>query len=242
MLESENILLVDDEKGILTLLEITLKKERFDNITCCMTGQETLELVKQNTYDLILLDVMLPDFNGFDLCREIRKHTNTPIIFITSCSTDFDKLTGFGIGGDDYITKPFNPLEVIARVKALLRRKNMYESSSDVATEDGKEYNFGRFSLKPDDALLIVNNEKIECTAKELDLLQFFCRNPNRIYTTSQIYEHVWGNQGYGVEKTVTIHISKIRKKLGDDPKCPKIILNLRGIGYKFIPPSMEEA
>ena len=125
MVEQEKILLVDDEVGILKLLEITLKKERFEKITFCTTGKETLNLVKNNTYDLILLDVMLPDFNGFELCREIRKHSNTPIIFITSASSDFDKLTGLGIGGDDYITKPFNPLEVVARVRALLRRKKM---------------------------------------------------------------------------------------------------------------------
>lgn len=236
----EKILLVDDEKGILTLLEITLKKERFHHITCSSTGQETLELIRKHTYDLILLDVMLPDFNGFDLCSEIRKHTNTPIIFLTSCSSDFDKLTGLGIGGDDYITKPFYTLEVVARVKALLRRKKMYETSAIQNTEVTKEYHFSSFSLNYSEALLTVNNKKMDCTAKELDLLAFFCKNPNRIFTTSQIYEHVWEEPGFGEEKTVTIHISKIRKKLGDDPKHPKIILNLRGIGYKFIPPVAE--
>lgn len=116
-MNAEKILLVDDELGILTLLEITLKKERYHNITSCSTGEQALFFVKNHTYNLILLDVMLGDVNGFDLCREIRKHTDTPIIFITSCASDFDKLTGLGIGGDDYITKPFNPLEVVARSK-----------------------------------------------------------------------------------------------------------------------------
>lgn len=241
MLESEKILLVDDEVGILKLIEITLKKERFKHITLSTTGKETIDLVQKNTYDLILLDVMLPDFNGFDLCSEIRKHTNTPIMFITSCSSDFDKLTGLGIGGDDYITKPFNPLEVVARVKALLRRKKMYESSSNTISKDINEYNFGRFIFKPDEALLIVNHKEIECTAKELDLLRFFCKNPYQIFTTSQIYENVWGENIFGEEKTVTIHISKIRKKLGDDTKSPKLIVNLRGVGYKFIPPEKEQ-
>lgn len=240
---SEKILLVDDERGILNLLEITLRKERFNHITCSMNGQDTLNLIKNNIYDLILLDVMLPDCNGFDLCNEIRRHTNTPIIFITSCSSDFDKLTGLGIGGDDYITKPFNPLEVIARVKALLRRKNMYESmnTNKIKLSDSITYDYERFSLKPSDASLVVNNKKVECTAKELELLTFFCKNPNRIFTTSQIYQYVWGENMIGEEKTVTIHISKIRKKLGDDPKQPQIILNLRGIGYKFVPPVVKQ-
>ncbi|XIG91646.1 DNA-binding response regulator [Priestia aryabhattai] len=244
LLKTEKILLVDDENGILDLLEITLRKERFEDITRSMNGKDTLFLIKQNKYDLILLDVMLPDYNGFELCSEIRKHTNTPIIFITSCSSDFDKLTGLGIGGDDYITKPFNPLEVIARIKALLRRKSLYESSSSENKRelvDSEEYNFGRFCLKPKDALLIVEDEKVECTAKELELLTFFFDNPNRIFTTSQLYQYVWKEHGLGEEKTVTIHISKIRKKLGDDTRSPKVILNLRGIGYKFVPPVMEE-
>ncbi|WP_223066202.1 response regulator transcription factor [Paenibacillus caui] len=237
MYNAEKILLVDDEVGILTLLEITLKKERYNDITCATSGSQTLDFIKSRTYDLILLDVMLPDFNGFDLCREIRKHTDTPIIFITSCATDFDKITGLGIGGDDYITKPFNPLEVVARIKALFRRQACLRSSFAVKTED-KQYHYDRFILKPADAELIVNGQLVECTAKELELLTFFCRNPNRIFTSSQIYELVWGSPGYGEEKTVTMHISKIRKKLEDNPKSPSMIVNLRGIGYKFVPPA----
>lgn len=238
MVNTERILLVDDEVGILNLLEITLRKERYNEITLSTTADQTLALIKNHSYDLILLDVMLPDMNGFELCREIRKHTNTPIIFITSCATDFDKLTGLTIGGDDYITKPFNPLEVIARIKALFRRQSMFQSSSSVKT-DNKLYNYGRFVFKPADAELIVDERPVECTAKELELLSFFCRNPNRIFTSSQIYESVWGSPGYGEEKTVTMHISKLRKKLEDNPKSPSMIINLIGIGYKFVPPDV---
>lgn len=182
MYNQEKILIVDDEIGILNLLEITLEKERYNNITCATTGKQTLNLIQNHSFDLILLDVMLPDFNGFDLCYEIRKHTNTNI--------------------------------------------------------NQKEYNYGYFVLKPEEATLIVAGEIVECTAKELELLSFFCRNPNRIFTISQIYELVWGEFIYGEEKTVTIHISKIRKKLKDNPKSPTMIINLRGIGYKFIPPA----
>lgn len=231
------ILIVDDEVGILKLLEITLRKENFINIDAASTGKDTLQLVKENHYDIILLDIMLPDISGFELCTEIRKHTNTPIIFVSARSTDFDKLTGLGIGGDDYITKPFNPLEVVARIKVILRRQKMYESSHQ---QQSSKFDFGYFSLNPESATLIVNNQLVDCTAKELELLHFFCKNPNRIFTTSQLYEFVWGNDVYGEEKTVTIHISKLRKKLGDDTRKPKIIVNLRGIGYKFIPPKED--
>lgn len=234
-MESAKILVVDDEIGILKLLEITLRKEHFINIDTESTGKGGLQRIKENTYDIILLDIMLPDISGFELCTEIRKHTNTPIIFVSARSTDFDKLTGLGIGGDDYITKPFNPLEVIARIKVILRRQKMNESSQQ---QQDTLYHYGYFTFNPESATLIVKNQPIECTAKELELLHFFCKNPNRIFTTAQLYEFVWGNDVFGEEKTVTIHISKLRKKLGDDTRKPKIIVNLRGIGYKFIPPN----
>ncbi|HDX9577063.1 TPA: response regulator transcription factor [Bacillus pseudomycoides] len=231
-METTKILVIDDEVGILKLLEITLRKENFIHIETASTGKDALQRIKETVYDIILLDIMLPDISGFELCTEIRKNTNTPIIFVSARSTDFDKLTGLGIGGDDYITKPFNPLEVIARIKVILRRQKIYESSQQQETL----YNYGYFTFNPESATLTVNNQSVECTAKELELLHFFCKNPNRIFTTSQLYEFVWGNDVFGEEKTVTIHISKLRKKLGDDTRKPKIIVNLRGIGYKFIP------
>lgn len=233
-MESTKILVVDDEIGLLKLLEITLRKENFNHIETASTGKGALQRIKETAYDIILLDIMLPDISGFELCTEIRKNTNTPIIFISARSTDFDKLTGLGIGGDDYITKPFNPLEVVARVKVILRRKEMYERSQQQDTL----YDYGYFIFNPESATLTVKNQPVECTAKELELLHFFCKNPNRIFTTAQLYEFVWGNDVFGEEKTVTIHISKLRKKLGDDTRKPKIIVNLRGIGYKFIPPN----
>lgn len=236
-MEGVKILTVDDEIGILKLLDITLRKENFTNIDSASNGKDTLQLIKDNHYDIILLDIMLPDISGFELCTAIRNHTNTPIIFVSARSTDFDKLTGLGLGGDDYITKPFNPLEVVARIKAILRRQKMYENTQQQLET---KFDFGYFTLNPETATLIVNKLPVECTAKELELLQFFCRNPNRIFTTSQLYELVWGNDVYGEEKTVTIHISKLRKKLGDDTRKPRIIVNLRGIGYKFIPPKEE--
>ena len=239
MMPTEKILLIDDEVGLLELLKVTLQKERYHNISCASTASDALELIKSNTYDLILLDVMLPDFSGFDLCSEIRKYTYTPIIFLTACGSEYDKLTGLALGGDDYITKPFNPLEVVARVKAILRRQSHYAENKDDSLNE--IFNYELFSLDTKTATLIVNHEVIECTAKEFDLLRFFCKNPNRIFTATQLYEAVWDELGLGDEKTVSMHISKLRKKLNDDSKAPKMIINLRGIGYKFIPPVKGE-
>lgn len=236
MIDDANILIVDDEVGILKMLEITLQKEHFTRITTSSTKEEALQALAEQDFDIILLDVMLPDGDGFALCSSIRQQTTAPILFISARSSDFDKLTGLSVGGDDYITKPFNPLEVVARIRAILRRQHVYEKKT--VQPEMKSYVYETFTFFPDEALLIVHGETVQATAKELELLQFFCKNPNRVFTTSQIYELVWGEDVFGEEKTVTIHIAKLRKKLGDNTRKPSIIVNLRGIGYKFIPPT----
>ena len=136
MYNAEKILLIDDEPGLLKMLKITLQRERYKNIACAKTATHAMNLIKENKYDLIILDVMLPDFSGFDLCTKIRKITYTPIIFLSACDSDYNKLTGLAIGGDDYITKPFNPLEVVARVKTILRRQQyaLSQASSELNT------------------------------------------------------------------------------------------------------------
>jgi len=236
MMDDAKILIVDDEIGILKILEITLKKEHFIHITAVTTKTEALEMLNSKHFDIVLLDVMLPDGDGFALCSTIRQHTTAPILFISARSSDFDKLTGLSVGGDDYITKPFNPLEVVARIRAILRRQREYEKKASLPQI--KNYVYSTFSFYPEEALLKVHGVAIQATAKELEVLQFFCENPARVFTTSQIYERVWGEDVFGEEKTVTIHIAKLRKKLRDNTRNPKIIVNLRGIGYKFIPPT----
>ena len=240
MTNNANILIVDDEVGILKLLEITLRKEHFSHIKTASTKTEALEASREQDFDIILLDVMLPDGEGFALCSEIRVHTTTPILFISARTGDFDKLTGLSVGGDDYITKPFNPLEVVARIRAILRRQRLYEGQSQQTKSNTFVYD--TFTFEPDKALLTVQGNVVEVTAKELELLQFLCKHPNRVFSTSQIYESVWGEDAFGEEKTVTIHIAKLRKKLGDHTRQPKIIVNLRGIGYKFIPPTGDQS
>ena len=235
MKDQAKILIVDDEEGILKLLDITLRKEHFTHITKATTKASALASVAKESFDIILLDVMLPDGDGFALCSAIRQQTNAPILFISARTSDFDKLTGLSMGGDDYITKPFNPLEVVARIRAILRRQRDYgQSSKSVA------YEYSTFTFLPEQALLVVQGEQVHATAKELELLRFFCEHPNYVFTTQQIYERVWGEDVYGEEKTVTIHIAKLRKKLGDDTKNPTVLVNLRGIGYKFLPPVGE--
>ncbi|WP_459501354.1 response regulator transcription factor [Bacillus sp. C1] len=237
-MRTEKILLVDDEQGILDMLVLTLRKENFTHITTAINGAETLNFIKSHPFDIILLDVMLPDIDGFELCRQIRNYTNTPILFVTARSSDLDKLTGLGIGGDDYITKPFNPLEVAARINVQLRRQSMIQENR---YDENSNLHFQSFSIYPSEGLITVNGKSVHCTAKELELLTFLCKHPNRIFTAEQLYEQVWGLTSIGDDKTVVMHISKLRKKIEADPKAPKYIINLRGIGYKFIPDAKEK-
>lgn len=236
-MRTEKILLIDDEQGILDMLVLTLKKENFIHITTAINGRETLNLIKNHSFDIILLDVMLPDIDGFELCRQIRNYTNTPILFVTARSSDLDKLTGLGIGGDDYITKPFNPLEVAARINVQLRRQRMLLDHQQVGNSN---LHFQSFSLYPSEGRMTVHEKTVHCTAKELELLTFLCTHPNRIFTAEQLYEQVWGFSSMGDDKTVVMHISKLRKKIEVDPRSPQYIINLRGIGYKFIPHTKE--
>lgn len=237
MTQKEKILLIDDEAGLLTMLSITLYKEHFRNIHTASTGTGALRLIKENEYDLIILDVVLSDCNGFELCSKIRHYTDAPIIFLSARSSDFDKLTGLALGGDDYITKPFNTMELVARMKALFRRQRMTQRRVDMLKDDVNIFDYGHIVILPEQGIVKVNSTEVCCTAKEMKLLTFFCRNPNRIFSVSYLYDIVWGINAVGDEKTVGIHISKIRKKLLDISYPPKIITSIRGMGYKFIPP-----
>ncbi|MCQ6268608.1 response regulator transcription factor [Fictibacillus sp. WQ 8-8] len=232
-MRNESILVVDDEAGILIMLENLLRKEGYTRITKAGSAAEALMAVRTTLFDMIVLDVMLPDMDGFSLCTEIRKTITTPILFLTARSSDMDKLQGLFLGGDDYVTKPFNPLEVVARIQAHLRRSALY--ASDVVSVESV-YQYDTFTLNWTTGQLIVGNVDTPCPAKELELLLYFCKHPNRVFTAQQLYEQVWGTMVHGDEKTVVIHISRLRKKLEVNPTNPKLIVTLRGIGYKFVP------
>lgn len=239
MMYPEKILLIDDEEGLLTLLCITLNKERYHHIQTASCGAEALRLVQETRFDLIVLDVMLPDCSGFDLCTEIRRYTHAPIIFLSACASDFDKLSGLTVGGDDYITKPFNSMELVARIKAIFRRQQLDREHALPESATGFDYDV--IAVFPEQGTLRVQGEITKCTAKEMELLTFFCRNPNRIFSVPQLYDAVWGATSVGDEKTVAIHISKLRKKLLDETNSPAIIINIRGLGYKFVPPEKDQ-
>ncbi|WP_242236095.1 response regulator transcription factor [Bacillus cereus group sp. BfR-BA-01316] len=227
-----NILLVDDETAILQLLTTILEKEGFSHITTATSAAIALSLTEQNNYDLIILDVMLPGQSGFDICPIIRQKTDCPIFFLTAKTSDLDKISGFSYGADDYITKPFNPLEVVARMKAQLRR----HMKQNIQEQRIYSSSFGRFEIDQHSAELTVDGNVVECSAQLFQLLLFFCENPNYVFSKEEIYEKVWGAPAYnGDDNTVMVHIRKLREKIEQDPSNPLYIKTVRGLGYKFV-------
>ncbi|WP_152394777.1 response regulator transcription factor [Paenibacillus guangzhouensis] len=227
------ILLVDDEASILKLLKTVLNKEGFLYVDTASTGEEAIAACERVTYDMILLDVMLPGQSGFDICPWIRQTTDAPILFLTARTTDLDKLTGFALGADDYVTKPFNPLEVIARVKAQLRR---YAKNTDLAPERKTSfYDYGGFQLDAYAGELWVQGEQVDCPAQVFQLLLFFCQHPNGIFNKQQLYERVWGDLSINDDNTVMVHIHRIRERIEPNPAVPKYLITVRGLGYKLV-------
>lgn len=233
------LLLVDDEPAILEMMEIVLRKEGFQNILLAHTGAEGIRLAKERRPDLIILDVMLPDLEGFDVCRQLRSFTMVPILFLTARSNDLDKLMGLGIGGDDYITKPFNPLEVVARVKAQLRRQKLI---GDMMSEEQQAYDWGHFFVDVKAGQLIVKGKEIPCPAREFQLLAYLCRHPNRVYSKAQLYESVWGEESLGDDNTVMVHVRRLREKIEPNPAKPRYLVTVRGLGYKLMPPDRRSS
>lgn len=230
-MEHASILMVDDEQSIIDMMKLVLTKEGFHHVDTCGTGEMALHKLKHHHYDLILLDIMLPDMTGYEICQAIRKTTDVPIFFLSAKTSDLDKLTGFAHGGDDYITKPFNPLEVVARIKVQLNR---YLKSTPIKEEDVLE--FSRFKLNLQSAELTVLGESVVLSGQLYHLLVFFCKNPNRIFTKEQLYYHVWGDNILVDENTVMVHIRKLREKIEENPSKPEYIKTVRGIGYKLVP------
>ncbi|TCS95834.1 response regulator transcription factor [Hazenella coriacea] len=229
------ILLVDDEVEILNLIQIVLKKEGIQQIATATNAAEAVELCRKFQPHIIILDVMLPDGDGFDVCKQLRQFTYAPVLFLTARTTDLDKLTGFSMGGDDYITKPFNPLEIAARVKAQLRRLQLFQSTP--GKETAKIYDFGRFLVNESAGLLMVEGHEVPCPAMEFKLLLYLCSHPNRIFSKQQIYEQVWEEESLGDENTVMVHIRRLREKIELVPSRPEWIVTVRGLGYKLVTP-----
>lgn len=233
-MENRKILLVDDELAILQMLEMVLKKEHFTNIKMAMNGKDALQIIKEQTPDFIVLDVMLPDTNGFALCEELRKFTDAHILFLTAKVSDMDVLTGFSKGGDDYVTKPFNPLEIVARIKAHLKRKEVGHSTTS-AHLNKRIHRFGDVLVDEDAGELYVNEVLTPCPAQVFLLLVHFCHNSNRVLSKEQLFTAVWGFDHMADDNTVMVHIRRLRERIEADPSKPKHLVTVRGLGYKLV-------
>ncbi|MEJ8552798.1 response regulator transcription factor [Tepidibacter sp. Z1-5] len=223
-----NILIVEDEEDIRNLLSVNLSNQGY-NIIEASNGIEALELFYKNDIDLIIIDVMMPIMDGFKTVSKIRTTSKVPIIFLTARDDETDKILGFGLGADDYVVKPFSIVEVISRVQAHLRRYIEYgiNNSNKVITN-------GSISIDTENYIARKNNIDIDLNPKELKILSLFMENVGRIYTKKQIYENVWEDIYHGDDNTIMVHISHIREKIEDDPKKPKYIKTIRGIGYRM--------
>ena len=223
------ILVVDDEKVIVKGLRFNLENEGYE-VDAGYNGREAVEMAKARDYDLIILDLMMPELDGLEACMEIRGFSDVPIIMLTARSEDTDKLMGFEYGADDYITKPFNILEVKARVKALLRRA----AAGRPEKPDDRRLTLGGVTI--DSAARTVSTEDgpVELTAREFDLLELLMRNPGRVYSREQLLNQVWGYAYTGEYRTVDVHIRRIREKVEEDPANPALLRTKWGVGYYF--------
>ncbi|APJ11246.1 MULTISPECIES: response regulator transcription factor [Bacillus] len=224
------VLMIDDEKEILELINTVLTREGIDRVITASTAREGLTKFHQEQPDLVILDIMLPDGEGYDICRQIRETSHVPIIFLSAKGEETDKIVGLAIGGDDYITKPFSPKEVAYRVKAQLRRLSYLQSSqADPVIKKGP------FELNEQQAELTKNGAVIELTPKELLLMTYFLQHPNRIISKETLYQTVWGEDFFGSDNTVMVHIRRLREKIENSPSTPEFLVTVKGLGYKFV-------
>ncbi|RKD29068.1 response regulator transcription factor [Thermohalobacter berrensis] len=224
------ILVADDEKEIQLLLKKYLQREGYE-VDTASDGKDVLEKFNNNKYHLIILDLMMPEIDGIETCRLLRNKTNIPIIMLTAKDSEVDKVIGLSIGADDYITKPFSINELIARVKAHLRR---YFILSNQDSKISKELSFGNLIIDLKSYRVFKNNKEIQLTAKEFELLKFLASNHEQVFTKRQIFRQVWKNEYLEDDNTVMVHIRRLRKKIEDNPKKPQYIQTVWGIGYKF--------
>ncbi len=224
-MDKQKILVVDDDTNISELLRLYLEKDGYTVLTCA-DGLSATELQKNEAPDLILLDIMLPKLDGWQVCREIRKTSGVPIIMITAKSETFDKILGLELGADDYVSKPFDAKEVVARVKAVLRRTATDQKKSD-------EVRFDKLIINITNYELIVDGKAIDTPPKELELIYHLASNPNRVYTRDQLLDEVWGFDYYGDSRTVDVHVKRLREKL-EDVSDAWSLKTVWGVGYKF--------
>lgn len=225
---AKKVLVVDDEKLIVKGIRFSLEQDGME-VDCAYDGEEALEAAKKTEYDVVLLDVMLPKLTGFEVCQQIREFSSMPVIMLTAKGDDMDKILGLEYGADDYITKPFNILEVKARIKAIIRR-----SSKKTAENQSKVVSFGELKIDCESRRVYVSGKEVNLTAKEFDLLELLIFNPNKVYSRENLLNIVWGYDYPGDVRTVDVHIRRLREKIEDNPSEPKYIHTKWGVGYFF--------
>lgn len=225
------ILAADDETEILDALELYMNKDGFQLIKAS-TGLEALDFFYKNEVHLVLLDIMMPGLDGFSVLRKIREKSTVPAIMISARHADYDKILGLELGADDYISKPFNPLEVIARVKAQLRRRYAY--LPPLTPEKNETITHKNLSMNLSEGVFLKGGKEISLTSTEMKMLKLFMDNPGRVFTRRQIYEHVWEDSFAGGDNTVLVHISNLRNKLDDADRPSSYIKTIKGLGYKI--------
>ncbi len=226
---AKKVLVVDDEKLIVKGIRFSLEQEGMD-VDCAYDGEEAIEAIRNNDYDVVLLDVMIPKFSGFEVCQTVREFTDVPIIMLTAKGDDMDKILGLEYGADDYITKPFNILEVKARIKAIMRRNKKTEVKKDT----GKVAVFGDLKVDQEGRRVFVRNVEENLTAKEFDLLELLMNNPGKVYSRENLLNTVWGYDYLGDVRTVDVHVRRLREKIEDEPSNPNYIHTKWGVGYYF--------
>ena len=226
---AQRVLVVDDEKLIVKGIRFSLEQEGME-VDCAYDGEEAVQKAKENEYDIILLDVMLPKLDGFEVCQQIREFSSVPVIMLTAKGDDMDKILGLEYGADDYITKPFNILEVKARIKAIIRRTKKKAPEK----ENRKIVEKGDLHMDCDSRRLNIAGKEINLTAKEFDLLELMALNPNKVYSRDHLLNAVWGYDYPGDVRTVDVHIRRLREKIETNPSEPKYVHTKWGVGYYF--------
>lgn len=228
----KNILIVDDEVEIVELLKVYFKNNNF-KVFEAYDGEMALKVMENTEIDVIILDIMMPKIDGIQLVKNIRQSSNIPIMFLSAKDEDMDKILGLGVGADDYMTKPFNPLEVIARAQALIRRCYRF-NELDEKINKPKEIVIGDLRVNEENCEIFKNDVQIELTSMEYKLLLFLMKSPNRVFTKRQLYEAIWGQEYMGDENIIMVYMSKLRDKIEDNPKQPRYLKTIRGLGYRF--------
>lgn len=226
------IMVVDDEPDILDLLEKALNIEGLGDIIKIDNGMTAVDTCRKIQPDIIILDVMLPDIDGYEVCKQIRQFSHCPILFLSSKNDELDKILGLAVGGDDYVSKPFSPKEVAYRVKAQLRR-TAYRQNEAV----NEPIKIGALTIDTDGCRAMKDGKDMELTAKEFEILQYLVENKGRVISRERLYEAIWNEDSFGCDNTVMVHIRHLREKLENDPTAPQYIITMKGLGYKLVNP-----